>query len=167
MCLVLMRYLTLEGRFGICYYYHFPLLNHFRNRDFISIPFFLLHSLKDMVVDVREKKSKGLNFTIIHQGLIFRLYQFHLALCPPREVVVENPRHGQNSPPSSSTGTKIHTPRPSPSKETKKKKKSDIAIEQKGNKKIKIEKLVEVVEEDSREDNGGKARRRSGRLAQS
>ena len=73
-CLVLMRYLTLEGRFGVCYYYHFPLLNHFRNRDFISIPFFLLHSLEDMINDVREKKSKGLNFTIIHQGLIFHLY---------------------------------------------------------------------------------------------
>ena len=36
-CLVLMKYLTLEGRFGVYYYYHFPLLNHFRNRDFISI----------------------------------------------------------------------------------------------------------------------------------
>ena len=73
-CLVLMRYLTLEGRFGVFYYYHFPMLNHFRNRDFISIPFFLLHSLENMVIDVREKRSKGLNFTIIHQGLIFCLY---------------------------------------------------------------------------------------------
>ena len=63
-CLVLMRYLTLEGRFGVCYYYHFPLLNHFRNKDFISIPFFLLHSLEDMINDVREKKSKDLNYTI-------------------------------------------------------------------------------------------------------
>ena len=93
-CLVLMRYLMLEGRFGVCYYYHFPLLNHFRNRDFISIPFFLLHSLEEMIFYIREKKSKGLNFTIIHQGLIFHLYQFNLALCPPREVVVENPCHG-------------------------------------------------------------------------
>ena len=52
MCLVLMQYLTLEGRFDVLYYYHFPLLNHFRNRDFISIPFFLLHSLEDMIVGV-------------------------------------------------------------------------------------------------------------------
>ena len=72
----------LEGRFGVYYYYHFPLLNHFRNRDFISIPFFLLHSLEDMVSDVREKRNKGHNFTIIHQGLIFHLYQFYLALFP-------------------------------------------------------------------------------------
>ena len=81
-CVVLMKYLTLEGRFGVYYYYHFLLLNHFRNRDFISILFFLLHSLEDMVTDVREKRNKGQNFTIIHQGLIFRLYQYHLALFP-------------------------------------------------------------------------------------
>ena len=165
MCLVLMKYLTLEGRFGVCYYYHFPLLNHFRNKDFFSIPFFLLHSLEDMINDVREKKCKGLNFTIIHQGLIFRLYQFHLALCSPREVVVENPNHNPNSPPSSNMGTRIHTPRLSPSKDIKKKKKPDISLEQKGNKKIKVDKVVEVVGEDSSEDIGGKARRRSGRLA--
>ena len=40
-------------------------------------------------------------------------------------------------------------------------------MEQKGNKKIKIEKPVEVVGEDSQEETGGKARRRSSRLAQS
>ena len=73
-CLVIMKYLTLEGKFGIYYYYHFPLLNHFRNRDFISISFFLLHYLEEMIRYVREKRSKGNNFTIIHQGLIFRLY---------------------------------------------------------------------------------------------
>ena len=63
MCLVIMKYLMLEGRFDVLYYYHFPLFNHFRNRDFISIPFFLLHSLEDMIGDVREKCSKGKKFT--------------------------------------------------------------------------------------------------------
>ena len=58
-CLVMMKYLMLEGRFGVCYYYHFPLLNHFRNRDFISIPFFLLHSLEEMINDIREKRVKA------------------------------------------------------------------------------------------------------------
>ena len=70
-CLILMKYLTLEGRYGVCYYYHFTLLNHFRHRDFISIPFFLLHDLVDMVIDVKEKMRKGVNFTILHQGLMF------------------------------------------------------------------------------------------------
>ena len=78
---------------------------------------------------------------------------------------MENPHHYPNSPPSSNTGTKIHTPRPSPGKNPKKKKKPDIALEQKGNKKIKVDKVVEVVGEDSSEDIGGKTRRRSGRLA--
>ena len=40
-------------------------------------------------------------------------------------------------------------------------------MEQKGNKKIKMEKMVKVDGEDSEEETGGKARRRSGRLAQS
>jgi hypothetical protein len=88
-CLVIMKYLMLEGRYGVYYYYHFPLLNHFRNRDFVSIPFFLLHSLEDMVSNVKVKRKKGANFTIIHQGLIFRLYKFHLALCPPRIITIE------------------------------------------------------------------------------
>ena len=65
-CLVLMKYLTLEGRYGVCYYYHFPLLNHFHHYDFISIHFFLLRELDDTVVDVKEKMRKGVNFTILH-----------------------------------------------------------------------------------------------------
>ena len=89
-CLVIMKYLTLEGRFGVYYYYHFPLLNHFRNRDFISIPFFLLHSLEDMISDIWDKRNKGANYAILHQGLIFRSFQFHLALCPPRVIAIEN-----------------------------------------------------------------------------
>ena len=129
--LVIMKYLMLKGRFGVYYYYHFPLLNHFRNRDFISIPFFLLHSLEDMVSDVREKRSKGHNFTIIHQGLIFRLYQFHLALCPPRVIVVDNQHHHQNSPSGTNIGSRIHIPQPSPGQDNKKKKNPKFLIKQK------------------------------------
>ena len=88
-CLVLMKYLTLEGRYGVCYYYHFPLLNHFFHRDFIFLPFFLLHELEDIIVDVKEKKKKGVSFTVLHQGLIFRLYQLHLAPRPPRIVKID------------------------------------------------------------------------------
>ena len=40
-------------------------------------------------------------------------------------------------------------------------------MELKGSKKIKVEKLVEVEEEDLEEEVGEKGRRRSGRLAQS
>lgn len=64
-CLVLMKYLTLEGRCGVCYYYYFP-LNHFRHGDSFFIPFFLLHELVDTIMDVREKMKKGADYTILH-----------------------------------------------------------------------------------------------------
>ena len=84
-----MNYLTLEGRYGVYYYYHFPCLNHFCHCDFISVPFFLLNELVDIVFDVKEKMRKGDNYTILHQGLILYLYQFHLALLPPKIVEVD------------------------------------------------------------------------------
>lgn len=62
-CLIIMKYLTLKGRHGVYYFYHFPLLNHFRNREFICIMFFLMHALEETVMDVREKKKKETNFT--------------------------------------------------------------------------------------------------------
>ena len=65
-CWVLMKSLTLEGRYGVFYYYHFPLLNHFHHHDFISLPLFLLHKLEDIVIDVKEKMKKWVNFTILH-----------------------------------------------------------------------------------------------------
>lgn len=70
-CLMLMNYLTLEGRYGVCYSYHFPLLNHFWHHDFISIPFSLLHDLVDTIINVKDIMKKGVNFTILHQGLMF------------------------------------------------------------------------------------------------
>ena len=81
--LILIKYLTLEGRYGVFYYYHLSLLNYFHHHDFVLLHFFLLHELEDNVIDVKEKMRKGVNFTILHQGLMFRLYQFHLALVPP------------------------------------------------------------------------------------
>ena len=80
--LMLMKYLMLKGRYGVYYYYHFPLLNNFHHHDHIFIPFFLLHDLIDAVVNVKDKMRKGVKYTILHQGLMFHLYQFHLALLP-------------------------------------------------------------------------------------
>ena len=53
-------------RYGVFYYYHLPLLNHFFHRDFISISFFLLHDVVDTVTDVKEKMKKRVNYTILH-----------------------------------------------------------------------------------------------------
>lgn len=65
-----LKYLTLEGRFVVCYYYRFPLLNHFRHHDEISIPLFLLHDMEATVADVRDRMKKVKSCTILHQGLI-------------------------------------------------------------------------------------------------
>lgn len=88
-CKIIMKYFTLEGSYGVFYYYHFPLLNHFCNHDSISIPFFLLHALESTVKQVRHCMSQDRNFTILHQGLIFQLYNFHRALYPPKPIFVQ------------------------------------------------------------------------------
>lgn len=56
----------LEGRHGVYYFYHFPLLNHFRNRELVCISFFSMHALEEIEMDVREKRKKGANVTILH-----------------------------------------------------------------------------------------------------
>ncbi len=81
--------------------------------------------------------------------------------------MVDNQCHHQIPPLSTSNATRIHTLRPSPIHENKKKKKAKVIVEQKGSKKIKIEKLVEVEEEDSKEEGGRKGRIRLGRVSQS
>lgn len=39
-CYIIMKYFTMEGRYGVFYYYHLPFLKNLRNKDLISIPFF-------------------------------------------------------------------------------------------------------------------------------
>ncbi len=114
-----MKYLILEGWYGVCYSYHFPLLNHFRHHDSISIPFFLLHELVYILTNVKEKMKKGANYTILHQGLMSYLYHFHLAMLPPSIVEVDIPTyHDPHRPhvPMRITGPRIPTPQHSPSR---------------------------------------------------
>ena len=93
---------------------------YFYNRKFVCIPFFLMHALKDTIMDVREKSRKGEIFTILYQGLMFRLYQFHLALYHPRVMAIENlqpivhPLHLDFG-----SGIQAPTPSQSPSKKRK------------------------------------------------
>lgn len=61
---ILMKYLTLEGRYGVFCYYHYPLLNHFYHHDYIYIMFLLLHELVDTVSDIKEKIEKRVNFIL-------------------------------------------------------------------------------------------------------
>lgn len=61
----MMKYFTLEGRYGIFYYYHLPFLNHLRNKDLIFILFFLLHFMDANIKDIAQAKKKGKDFPIL------------------------------------------------------------------------------------------------------
>jgi hypothetical protein len=41
-CYTIMWYMTLEDFFQLIYYYHFPILNHFRNLEQIFFSFFVI-----------------------------------------------------------------------------------------------------------------------------
>lgn len=165
-CMMIMKYLALEGRHSVYYFYHFPLLNHFCNREFVCIPFFLMHALEETMMDVREKKKKGANFTILHQGLMFYLFQFHLALFPPHVIAIDNILpSGGGLHLEFIGGSYAPTPQPSPSQTpVKDRKNKTLTLESTPNKKIKMDKRVEVEIGDSDEETCGN-KRRSGRIS--
>jgi len=85
-CFMIMKYFILKGRFRRFFHYHFILLNHFRHSKHINFPFFLLSSLETSIVATKEQHTldpSKLELPL-HQGLIMRLYKFHLALYPPK-----------------------------------------------------------------------------------
>lgn len=63
---VIMRYVTLKGRFTIIPGHHFNLLNHFRHGLFISFSFFLLSSM-EVSVYAHLKNTRA---PILHEGPI-------------------------------------------------------------------------------------------------
>lgn len=88
-CLMVIKYFTLEGHFKLHYFYHMLLLNHFRNQDLISFPFQFLYSLEHYVKeDVDPTKSQRKKHVPMHQGLIYKLYSFHLSMCPLGKILV-------------------------------------------------------------------------------
>ena len=78
---VIMHHVTLEEGVKIFYYYYFPLLNHFRNKDYISFPFLPLHFMEDYVWNIREKCEEGKNCNF-YQALISFLFKFYKGLYP-------------------------------------------------------------------------------------
>ena len=51
-CYAISHYIMIEGRFKILYYYHFLILNNFRNEDIVSFPYNLLHSIEDNILKI-------------------------------------------------------------------------------------------------------------------
>lgn len=86
-CKIIMKYFTLEGRYGVFYYYHlrcsitFATMILFLSRSFYCTP--------STVKDVCHCMTQDSNYIILHKGLMFRLYNFHRALCPPKPIYVQ------------------------------------------------------------------------------
>lgn len=70
--LQIMKYITCEGRFSVVYGYHFQLLTELRHqmdlpaKDKLSIPYFLLQSMAECAIKLRE----GTSDQVAHHGLI-------------------------------------------------------------------------------------------------
>ena len=65
-------YVTLDTRFSRVFSHHFVLLNHFRHGIKVSIPFYLLSSLKDSIKGIREKTIAN---PPLHEGLMLLIYK--------------------------------------------------------------------------------------------
>lgn len=85
----LMCYITLQGTFQVFYYYYFHILNHFRNRDLILFLYLILHPIEGNILNVKKKIKEGKPYTILHQAFMFKLYNFHKALCPLEPINVQ------------------------------------------------------------------------------
>lgn len=85
-CFLIMKYLTLDGHFGVIYYYHFPLLNYFHFHDFISIFFFLPSRFRMFcygslrMKDSRQELCHSLLRLKSYACLIFTLHSFVLSI---------------------------------------------------------------------------------------
>lgn len=84
-----MKYVTLEGRYTTLLF--FPLLNHLCYKMLLSFLFFLLTDLESFVEKCLESAAQNPKDSpplSLHQGLILRLYHFHLVLYPHKPIIV-------------------------------------------------------------------------------
>jgi hypothetical protein len=85
----IIKYVTCEGRMSVVYAYHFRLLHqlrHFPNQEpdkSLSLPYFLLQSLKEMSTKVKKGKQEFL----AHHGLI-KLIVFRYALRSLKHIIL-------------------------------------------------------------------------------
>jgi hypothetical protein len=66
---ILQKHVTCEGRYGLVFYYHLRLLLHFVKGYEINMSFYLLSSLKKMVLTI-YKSSRNVERSLYHYGLI-------------------------------------------------------------------------------------------------
>lgn len=70
--MVLMKYLTLEGKFQKLFGHHIYFLNAMRNKERINIPLFLFNSMEKSLILVQNGKGKS----PLHQGLMKLITEF-------------------------------------------------------------------------------------------
>ena len=66
---VIMQYIKLEDHFQVIYYYHFPILNYFRNLDHISSYFFCCICWKIVVTRLDKNTRRVKIYTLFKRGL--------------------------------------------------------------------------------------------------
>ena len=70
--MVLMKYLTLEGKFRKLFGHHIAFLNFMRNKEKVNILSFLFNSLEKLLIVAKSGKGKS----PLHQGLMKILFDF-------------------------------------------------------------------------------------------
>ena len=66
--LLVQKFLTCEGRFGVFYVYHAKVMMHFLGED-INLPYFLLSSLRKMC-SIVQRNPRNIESHLYHHGLV-------------------------------------------------------------------------------------------------
>lgn len=75
---VIMEYFTLDGQFTRVYGHHFVLLNHFHDGGKVSLPFYLMSTLR---ANFRDHKNNPVKLPILPEGILVLIdSHFHALL---------------------------------------------------------------------------------------
>ena len=73
---LIQKYVTCEGCFNLVFLYHIRILQHLNQKKLIDMPYYLLHSLQKMSMQVKKNKNK--ERSMYHHGLIKMLVEHEL-----------------------------------------------------------------------------------------
>lgn len=79
-----MEYFTSDGSFTRVYGHHFVLLNHFCHGIKVSLPFYLMSSLR---ANFRDHKKNPIKFPILHEELLVLIDSHFCALLAPSDYI--------------------------------------------------------------------------------
>ena len=70
------KYVTCEGRFSFVFLYYIRILQHLNQEKLMDMPYYLLHNLKKISMQVRKNKNK--ERSMYHHGFIKMLVEYEL-----------------------------------------------------------------------------------------